>query len=75
MSMEQYVWTAFPRKCAANSLSLSKVVAHVKNMMTYVAGFSSCLKIAEGVVNHRKAGGGESSSPLMSPPQMIQSGP
>lgn len=44
----------FPRKHTADSLSLSKVAAHVKPVMTHGPGFGSCLKIAEGLVNHRK---------------------
>lgn len=35
---------------------LSKVVARVKSVMTHGSGFGSCLKIAEGWVNRRKAG-------------------
>lgn len=49
---------------------LSTVVARVKSVMTHGSGFSSCLKIAEGLVNRRKAGVGGSPSPLM----MIQGG-
>ena len=56
MSQEQDTQTAaFPRKHAADSQSLSKVAARVKTVMTHGAGFASYLKIAEGLVNHRKA--------------------
>lgn len=58
---------AFPRKHPADSLSLSKV-ARVKTVMTHGAGFGSYLKIAEGLVNHRKAGVGGNPSALTFPP-------
>lgn len=67
--MGQHAWTAFPRKHTADSLSLSKVAARVKTVTTHVAGFGSCLKIAEGLVNRRKARVGGSPSPLMFPPR------
>lgn len=75
MSMEEDACIAFPRKDFADSLSLWKVVAHVKTVMTYAAGFGSCLKIAQGLVNCRKAGAGGDPSPLMFPPLMFQGGP
>lgn len=65
MSQEQDTQTvAFRRKHAADSRSLSKVEARVKTVMTHGAGFASYLKIAEGLVNHRKAGAGGSPSAL-----------
>lgn len=74
-SVKQDSWTTFPRKRATDSSPLSKVVACVKAVMTHGAGFGICLKIAEGLVNHSRAGVRSGSSPLMFPPQMIQGGP
>lgn len=54
--MKQDSWTAFPRKRATDSLPLSEVAACVKAVMTHGAGFGICLKIAEGLVNHSRAG-------------------
>lgn len=73
-SVEGAGHTEFPSSQAADSLSLSKVVARVKTMMTHGSAFGSCLKIAEGLVNHRKAWAGGSPSPLTFPPWMIQGG-
>lgn len=60
----------FPESTLQIHCVLSKVVARVKSVMTHGAGFGSCLKIAEGLVNCRKARVRDSPSPLM----MIQGG-
>lgn len=62
--MEQDTQTTFPGKHAADSLSLSEVAARVKSLTTHGAGCGSCLKIAEGLVNRRKAGVGGTVPPL-----------
>lgn len=52
----------FPESTLQIHCVLSKVVARVKSVMTHGADFGSCLKIAEGLVNFRKAREGDSPS-------------
>ena len=73
--MEQDHKQHFPESAQPFHCLLPKVVARVKSVMTHGAGFCSCLKIAEGLVNHREAGMGAWPFPLLFLPQKIQGGP